>query len=837
MAVPEQTPYKEYEGNGVVKSFPLTFDCDNQEHLIVLVDGVEPIVGTWSLNTGTVVFSIAPLNDSKITFQRNTPLKRDTNFQSYDNSFRPPVVNKDFDGIWRKLQELGVTNWLTDTDIKNLGAYVNSLNDETRDDFFNKLGSLEQNTNAMLEEAIKNGAVSSLAITTVNSFNELNTIAKWEGRTVFVKGLQGGSFEYKASKAYQNDGGTVFNGWVRITLLTENLVEWWGAKWDGTDTTEALDKAIIESAKQKRTLFFGGAERTYIVNTMRHVAGWQACAFLISEDNINLRGDGCKIIADNRFTEMPEEGHLWYYRFFCQTVGSIKENFNVYGIDFDTQFDKYEDDKHKIGGLITSNVILDNVYFEKCNFYNSSGTNSIGCFNDYLASASLSKNWKILGCRFINSGYGGDHSAIYLMCDDAEVKVDVLQQFDDPAKNMWCSNAIEIHGDNQNVHDCFIDKVAGGIIAGINYRSPVKGTKISSNTINTYSGGITTWSGEDIHDKGHDDVTMQNNTVRVLPFLKNGRRLGIGSGGFGNSIGTLVCTGNDVICEDVEDAESLATPIDFTFTTGGTGFAQIGGLNISNNPVRGANGIIVKSDMMNFTYRDIIVKDNPIFIDHGKQDITNRGVTIDLPPPSSVLNNRSVVLDGNHVTSNSPQFVIGYWLSGFINKLTLNNKIQGGLQKYYLANEPTAYVDCETIHEPTNISTTVKLQNKNEMRFSVDLAALRTSINSTLLLLCTLPARTVLKSVNSINIINATNVVNPVINVGNQTTQRAFLKDIPILSVSLGGFSDADKGSLLSGVIGAYFSNPENIVLNLTADNSLQNMSGIIEIVIKFDYV
>ena len=176
MAVPGQTPYKEYEGNGVVKSFPLTFDCDNQEHLIVLVDGVEPVVGTWSLSANTVVFSIAPANDSKITFQRNTPFQRDTNFQSYDNSFRPPVVNKDFDGIWRKLQELGVTNWLTDTDIKNLSAYVNSLNDETRDDFFNKLSSLEQNTNAMLEEAIKNGAVSSLAITTVNSINELNTI-------------------------------------------------------------------------------------------------------------------------------------------------------------------------------------------------------------------------------------------------------------------------------------------------------------------------------------------------------------------------------------------------------------------------------------------------------------------------------------------------------------------------------------------------------------------------------------------------------------------------------------------------------------------------------------
>lgn len=197
MAVPEQTPYIEYDGNGVSKVFPLTFDCEDSDHLIVKVNDEMPVVGAWSLVDEKVVFINAPAIDSKIVIQRNTPTKRSATYNSYDNSFRPAPVDSDFDTIWRKLQELGVTNWLTDTDIKNLGIYVNSLNDETRDDFFNSLGNLEKNTNAMLEEAIANGAVSALAITTVETVDELEDLNAWEGRTVSVTSI--GNYKYKSS--------------------------------------------------------------------------------------------------------------------------------------------------------------------------------------------------------------------------------------------------------------------------------------------------------------------------------------------------------------------------------------------------------------------------------------------------------------------------------------------------------------------------------------------------------------------------------------------------------------------------------------------------------------
>ena len=111
MAVSEQTPYIEYTANGTTTSFALDFDCDNQNHLIVLVDDIEPVVGTWSLSSGAVVFNTAPENGKKITIQRNTPFSRTTDYQSYNNSFRPPAVNNDFDRVWFKIQELGFADW------------------------------------------------------------------------------------------------------------------------------------------------------------------------------------------------------------------------------------------------------------------------------------------------------------------------------------------------------------------------------------------------------------------------------------------------------------------------------------------------------------------------------------------------------------------------------------------------------------------------------------------------------------------------------------------------------------------------------------------------------
>lgn len=132
MAVPEQTPHIEHTGNGVTTSFSLKFQCESKDHLIVLVDEVEPPIATWSLSGGNVVFTTAPAAGKKITLQRNTPFSRTTDYQSYNNSFRPPAVNQDFDWIWLKLQELGVADWILGARIDALKNYVDRKDDELK---------------------------------------------------------------------------------------------------------------------------------------------------------------------------------------------------------------------------------------------------------------------------------------------------------------------------------------------------------------------------------------------------------------------------------------------------------------------------------------------------------------------------------------------------------------------------------------------------------------------------------------------------------------------------------------------------------------------------------
>ncbi|MDH2019168.1 hypothetical protein N5J44_10370 [Acinetobacter ursingii] len=233
MAVPEQTPYKEYTANGVTTSFPLEFDCDNQDHLIVTVNDIEPENGQWSFINGAVVFLIAPANQAKIIIQRNTPLERNTDYQTYNNSFRPQPVNKDFDRIWWKLQELGhrdqliwlalvkeiadriagdknlqnqinaIDNWLEDLqqnvneNTSDIAQLVNDLSKEIADRITNDL-ILKDMFLTIIDTAINEGTVNALAITYVDSLDELNVISNvWNGRTVCVTGI--GNYKYSSS--------------------------------------------------------------------------------------------------------------------------------------------------------------------------------------------------------------------------------------------------------------------------------------------------------------------------------------------------------------------------------------------------------------------------------------------------------------------------------------------------------------------------------------------------------------------------------------------------------------------------------------------------------------
>ena len=137
MAVQEQTPLREYTANGVTTSFALGFDCEETNHLIVTIDDVEVLPTDWYLSGSNVVFWTAPGNGKLIKLQRNTPFNRLVDYQSYNNSFRPPAINKEFDRIWWKLQELGVADWILHNRIDALKAYVDQQDSELQQNIDN----------------------------------------------------------------------------------------------------------------------------------------------------------------------------------------------------------------------------------------------------------------------------------------------------------------------------------------------------------------------------------------------------------------------------------------------------------------------------------------------------------------------------------------------------------------------------------------------------------------------------------------------------------------------------------------------------------------------------
>lgn len=289
MAVPEQTPYIEHTGNGVATSFSLGFQCESKDHLIVLVDDIEPPIATWSLTGGNVVFTTAPAAGKKITLQRNTPFNRTAEYQSFNNSFRPKTVNVDFDRIWLKLQELGVADWLLklyvdrlhqqqEQKINNLKTYVDDKDDELRaylleeirkqgvaldqlDDYYNYL------MQRLAQIAIDKGWDASFVVDasgkTQQQINDgLSSIAEMlairnpkNGNRVFVVGyyagslLGGGDFVYSKTSTLTADNGIVFDcpdggKWIRLHKGKLDFYAY-GAKFDGvTDDTQSITNAL-----------------------------------------------------------------------------------------------------------------------------------------------------------------------------------------------------------------------------------------------------------------------------------------------------------------------------------------------------------------------------------------------------------------------------------------------------------------------------------------------------------------------------------------------------------------------------------------------------------------
>lgn len=323
MAVPEQIPYREYTANGVAKVFPLEFDCKEQDHLIVLVNDVEPSHGSWSFDAiaDTVTFALPPLTGAIIKIQRDTPMSRSTDFQTYDNSLRPKPINDDFDIIWRKLQEMGVSDSLLKKfflkEIENQGLAVNQL-DELYNDFLQRLANV-------------------------------NTNKDWDAAFI----------------AYKGSTQDIFNSnQENLNLSITNYVnpKMWGAVGDGI----ADDSSAIESCRNymiaNAATFNDFSESKY-----RHTRN---ITFTAPNQKLIFNGN-CEFISDNNyitFTGTNEQiGHVASAAIKGSKIITLSENVSLSSNDLiaihnsrtsslSTHRDYYYDGEYKIVESVSSNI-------------------------------------------------------------------------------------------------------------------------------------------------------------------------------------------------------------------------------------------------------------------------------------------------------------------------------------------------------------------------------------------------------------------------------------------------------------------------------------------------
>ena len=476
MAVPEQTPYIEHTGNGVTTSFSLKFQCESKDHLIVLVDEIEPPIATWSLTGGNVVFTTAPAAGKKITLQRNTPFSRATDYQSYNNSFRPPAVNKDFDWIWWKLQELGVADWIFGARIDALKNYVDRKDDELKaylmeeirkqgvaldqlDDYYNYLMqrlaqiAVDKGWDAsfVVDGNENQHQINNSLIRTYNSVSDLLSIPNpRHGQVAFVRHYDleqgildgGGIFVYQNTNQLTNDGGYIFKGWTRKLERPIFTPEMFGAKGDLSKDDAPNIQSCTNSARTNKIKCIQFHNK-YLIDSAR-IAGQETLLEMIPSCSFLGFGDAELVVGES----IPDKFHILSavnYITTASDVGNVLvDGLKMRGLTANTTN----------MGVYSSNIAihtfgLNNVCIQRCTFDDLdlsqvivSGVRYDGV--DYGSKVTVQNN-KILSVVAENS-VNMDHSSIYMEAPNSFVTNNLFDSKTLQCKKVAC--AVEVHAPN-----------------------------------------------------------------------------------------------------------------------------------------------------------------------------------------------------------------------------------------------------------------------------------------------------------------------------------------------------------------------------------------------------
>lgn len=107
MTVQQIVPYAKYVTNGADSVYTVNFFIKDKENLFIKLNDVVVSMNDYNYlkDVNGIEFHTPLLANQKLEIFRKTKLERTTNFESFNNTFRPEVLNKDLDKIWLNLQE------------------------------------------------------------------------------------------------------------------------------------------------------------------------------------------------------------------------------------------------------------------------------------------------------------------------------------------------------------------------------------------------------------------------------------------------------------------------------------------------------------------------------------------------------------------------------------------------------------------------------------------------------------------------------------------------------------------------------------------------------------
>ncbi|MEX5367398.1 hypothetical protein WCE00_10570 [Acinetobacter haemolyticus] len=262
-----------YVGNGLNVRFDFNFRIFYQEDESGII--VRKKLGTeWqtipesdyviTLNEnsegGHIDFVTAPSTATYFYILGNTPNNQLLDITNYDN-FYPDAIERALDKLtailieWRQLLD-------TETQSRILANINYDLLAQSREK------ELKDYIDSLVASINDDSILGTQFVTSVDSIDILQSLLKWNGRTVFVKSYHpgkdvgGGTFIYDSEKSNINDGGMIINGWVRIVLETVIRPEWFGSPRNGIDDdAEGIRKTLIYSkAKNGIRIYFSKSE-------------------------------------------------------------------------------------------------------------------------------------------------------------------------------------------------------------------------------------------------------------------------------------------------------------------------------------------------------------------------------------------------------------------------------------------------------------------------------------------------------------------------------------------------------------------------------------------------